>query len=376
MHRYIITPLLLCCLIAHAAADDIQLQKNHPDRHVVVKGDTLWGISGKFLKNPWQWPKIWNMNRAQIKNPHWIYPGDVIVLDMSSGQPQLRLLSETVTLRPGIRVEALDKAAIPSISPDIIAPFLTQPLVIEQDELKDAPSIIAGPDNRVVLAPGTKIYINRINNGDGLLWHIYRPGKALIDPDTKASLGTEAIYLGDAEISKYGAPATGQVISAKEEIFAKDNLVAASDTIPASFIPHAPDSEISGRVLSIYGGLAETGSNSIVTINRGVNDGVEVGHVFAINRAGKLVQNPNAPKSKGFWAKFRETRSESKLRFDDGSKTTKEPKTEDADNTKFIKLPDERVGLLMVFRTFKQVSYALVMQASEPINVSDVIETP
>src|SRR5690349_4777792 len=150
MYKYIITLLSLCCLALPAAADDLQLQENHPDRYVVVKGDTLWGISGKFLKDPWKWPKIWKMNRQQIKNPHWIYPGDVIVLDTSSGQPQLRLLRETVTLQPGIREEPLEKAPIPTIAPNVISPFLSQPLVIENDELNGAPTIIAGQENRVV----------------------------------------------------------------------------------------------------------------------------------------------------------------------------------------------------------------------------------
>src|SRR5665647_514785 len=141
MFRSIITLLMFCCISFNTQAEEIALKNNHPDRHVVVKGDTLWGISGKFLKDPWQWPKVWKMNRDQIKNPHLIYPGDVIALDMSSGSPQLRLLRETVTLEPGIREEALEKAAVPTISPYIIAPFLSQPLVIENGVLNDAPII-------------------------------------------------------------------------------------------------------------------------------------------------------------------------------------------------------------------------------------------
>jgi len=150
---------MFCCLTAQAANKNIELQHSHPDSYVVVKGDTLWGISAKFLKNPWEWPHVWEMNKDEIKNPHWIYPGDVVVLDLSNGKPQLRLLRETIDLSPDIRVEPLDKEAIPTISPQIIGPFLNKPLVIESKDLDDAPTIIAGSDSRVALSHGNKVYI-------------------------------------------------------------------------------------------------------------------------------------------------------------------------------------------------------------------------
>ncbi|HQR60075.1 MAG TPA: LysM peptidoglycan-binding domain-containing protein, partial [Methylophilaceae bacterium] len=150
MNKYIIALLLLCCLAPVARADNIQLQDGHPDRYVVVKGDTLWGIAGRFLKDPWRWPQIWKMNREQIKNPHLIYPGDVVVLDVdSNGQPQLRLLRETITLEPGTMVEPLEKKPIPTISPGAIAPFLTQPLVVTEQELKEAPSIVGSANGNL-----------------------------------------------------------------------------------------------------------------------------------------------------------------------------------------------------------------------------------
>lgn len=355
MFRYIITPLLLCCLALPAAADDVQLQANHPDRYVVVKGDTLWGISAKFLKDPWQWPKVWRMNREQIKNPHRIYPGDVVVLDMSSGSPELRLLHETVTLQPGIREEKLEAEAIPTIAPNIIEPFLSQPLVIEPNQLNDAPTILAGPDNRVALSPGVKIYVNKIEEGDGLLWHIYRPGKGLVDPDTQELLGIEALYLGDARITKYGEPASAEILRAKQEIFAPDKLVAAEETLQTSYVPRAPDADIHGRIMSIYGGVAEAGRSAIVAINKGSIDGLEQGHVLAINRYGRYINGPQTKRLKKF--------------------SYAEEKSKKIDPT-LIKLPDERIGLLMVFRTFDRVSYALIMQASEPVNVLDIVQTP
>jgi hypothetical protein len=386
MHKTIITPrsfcclALLCCLALPAAADDVQLQENHPDRHVVVKGDTLWGISGKFLKDPWQWPKVWKMNRDQIKNPHLIYPGDVIALDMSSGSPQLRLLRETVTLEPGIREEALEKAAVPTISPYIIAPFLSQPLVIENGVLNDAPIIIGGQENRVVLSPGVKIYVDKIDEDKGTFWQVYRSGKELVDPITKEVLGTEAIYLGDAKVTNYGEPASAEIVRAKEEIFKGDKLVAATEESTASFIPRAPEEQIAGQILSIYSGVAEAGANAIVTLNRGSSDGLEEGHVLAIYREGKIIRNsiPTKGEQPYHWEKTKNPPYRwGKPSNNNSSASDKKPEgpVVELDPT-LIKLPSERVGLLMIFRIFDRVSYGLIMQASEPVNVLDLVQTP
>ena len=349
--KSIITLVILGCFTAISVADEILLRDNYPQRYVVVKGDTLWGISGRFLKDPWQWPKVWRMNKGEIKNPHLIYPGDVVYLDTSGKNPQLRLAHQTVVLKPGIVVEPLNVAAIPTISPSAIAPFLNQPLIIEKDQLEGAPSIIAGQDNRVALSPGVRIYVDNILETDKKDWNIYRQGKTLTDPDTKEVLGVEALYLGDAQITKVGQPASGQVIRAKEEIFVGDKLVEAVDNIPTSFVPHAPEFELHGRIISLYGGVAEVGPNAVVTINKGANDGLEQGHVLAVNRFGRTIKNPEIAKR----AKLKETNQ---------------------GIPKEIKLPDERVGLVMVFRTFERVSYGLIVEATEPINLLDAVETP
>ncbi|NOT14454.1 MAG: LysM peptidoglycan-binding domain-containing protein [Methylotenera sp.] len=388
MFRHIITLVLFACLSLPTYADEVALKANHPDRHVVVKGDTLWGISGKFLKDPWQWPKVWKLNKSQIKNPHLIYPGDVVFLDMSSGKPQLKLLRETVTLQPGVIEEPLARDAIPTIPLNVIAPFLSQPLVIEKDQLNTSPRIIAGQDNRVVLSPGTRIYINQIDEGDKLAWFIYRPGGDLVDPDTKAILGIEATYLGDAKITKYGAPASGEVTKAKEEIFVKDRLVPRNDDVITNFVPHAPDAQITGRIIGIYGGLAEAGPNSIVSMSRGSAEGIEVGHVLAVNRFGRIIKDPEPPKEteEERLAKAEEKPKLKELNFDvsrdESGKAVLNFKKEPAVTSEptlqpgMIKLPDERVGLVMVFRVFEHVSYGLVMQASLPINQHDVVTTP
>ena len=384
MKKRIITLLVLSCLSLNINADEITLQKNHPDRYTVVKGDTLWGISGKFLKDPWQWPKVWKMNRAEIKNPHRIYPGDVVVLDNSSGSPQLSLLHETVTLQPGAVEEPLEKEAIQTIAPNVIGPFLSQPLLIENGQLDTAPRIIAGPDNRVILSAGTRVYVNSIKEGDGLHWNVYRPGEQLTDPDSKEVLGTEAIYLGDVNIARFGAPATGDIVRAKEEIFTKDRLVVSQEEFKSSFVPHAPETQINGRIMRIYGGVAEGGPNTVVSINRGKKDGLEEGHVLAINRYGRVIKDPEY-KDQNTNKVVPEEKKLKELNFDvktgaDGKKIVNFEK--EAKQSQIVlqpgevKLPDERVGLLMIFRTFDRISYGLIMSTSDAIYTLDSVQTP
>lgn len=388
MFRSIITLLLFYCFTLQSIAAEVKLNPEHPQRHTVVKGDTLWGISAKFLKDPWLWPKVWKFNRAQIKNPHLIYPGDVVVLDLSSGQPELKLLRETITLQPGIIEEPLEKKAIPTIPLNAIAPFLNRPLIIEKDELADAPRIVAAKDDRVTLGAGSKIYINKIEENAGLDWFIYRPGAALIDPDTKETLGIEATYLGNARITQYGEPATAGITKSKEEILIKDRLVLSDDEAITNFVPHAPEDPIKGRIIKIYGGIAEAGPQSIVTINKGSIDGIEIGHVLAINRYGKIIQDPEFDKNKA--GRNNQTQDEQKnlneLNFDvsrdaDGKAVVnfeqKTPKNEDLKlEPGMIKLPDERIGLVMIFRVYDRVAYGLILQASEPVHNLDVVITP
>ena len=384
MNKRIITLLVLSCLSLSSFADEIALQKNHPDRYVVVKGDTLWGISAKFLKDPWQWPKVWKMNRAEIKNPHRIYPGDVVALDNSSGTPRLRLMHETVTLQPGAVEEPLAKEAIQTIAPSVIGPFLSQPLLIENGQLDSAPRIVSAQENRLILSPGTRVYINNIKDGSNTHWNVYRPGEQLTDPDTKEVLGTEAIYLGDVNIARFGAPATADIVRAKEEIFTKDRLVVSADEFKSSFVPHAPEAQINGRIMRIYGGVAEAGPNTVVSINRGKKDGLEEGHVLAINRYGRIIKDPEY-KATTSNKVVPEQKNLKELNLDvyqgpDGKTVVNLAK--DAVRAKAalaaneLKLPDERVGLLMIFRTFDRISYGLIMSSSDAISELDSVQTP
>jgi nucleoid-associated protein YgaU len=216
----------------------LKLQENAPDSYVVVKGDTLWGISGKFLKDAWRWPEIWKMNQEQIKNPHWIYPGDLIVLDMSGGDPRLRVVgrnggdgtanggsgrttsgaagsaaggsggTDVVKLSPRIRSEATSTDAIASIPASVIEPFLTQPLIIESNGLDKAPRVVATEESRVFLGAGNLAYVSGIGDNQDASWQFFRPGKPLVDPDTQKTLGYEALFLGTGRVEKSGDPAT------------------------------------------------------------------------------------------------------------------------------------------------------------------------
>ncbi|GBG13805.1 peptidoglycan-binding protein LysM [Novimethylophilus kurashikiensis] len=374
MKKRIITLLMLCGIATPSLADELKLQPNHPDRYVVVKGDTLWGISGKFLKDPWRWPQIWKMNRAQIKNPHWIYPGDVVVLDTSSGHPELRLLRQTVQLEPNVIVEPLDQAAVPPISPSVIAPFLSQPLIVEEQQLHDAPEIIGAPEGRLVLSSGYRAYVSNIKDGDQQTWQIYRPGEKLVDPDTKESLGYEAIYLGDAKVVRFGEPATVTITRSKQDINAGDKLVPASDTQISSYVPHAPDSEVKGRILTSYSGASEIGRDNIVTINRGSSDGLEEGHVLAVFSDGEVIAREKTKQEQDPRDHIPQVNLDIK-RGEDGKLIVNRRK-DDADEPDTIKLPDERAGLVMVFRTFEHVSYALVMQSERPMHVNDWVQNP
>lgn len=382
MRKPIIASLLLCCLSLSAWADTVRLRDDRPDQYVVVKGDTLWGIAARFLKDPWLWPKLWKLNRDQIRNPHLIYPGDVIALDLSGADPRLRLLRGEVRLKPGVRVEELEKQAIPTISPSVIAPFLSQPLVVEQDTLKTAPKIVAAEDGRLLIAPNMKVYVDKIEEGNGTNWHIYRPGRTFVDPDSKEVLGTEAVYIGDARVARYGNAATVQVTRSTQDANIGDRLTPQVERELVSFVPRAPDDTITGRVLSAYDGANTTGRNAIIAISRGSADGLEEGHVLAIHRGGTTL-----PPEKDTSGKPREGYINLERNEDGTVKRDEEGRiqlrfgTRPADGSSDpepvkIKLPDERIGLAMVFRTFERVSYALIMQSERAIETGDIVTTP
>ena len=387
---------------ANAKGDKVtqaDLAANAPDTYTVVKGDTLWGIASKFLKDPWKWPQIWQKNRDEIKDPHWIYPGDVIRLNRDGDSASLSLASRggaggpsggtaadaesnVVKIDPRTRIEALQEA-IPSIPGAVIGPFLTQPLVVEANGMDNAPMIVATGEGRVVVGAGDSAYADRIGTEDGINWQLYRPGNALRDPETGEVLGYEAKYLGDARVRRFGNPTTLDVLRAREEINRGDRLVAAREISYPTYMPRAPGKPIKGVIMSVEGGVSELGQFQVVTINRGARDGVEVGHVLAtlrrgpvVNRDGRVVE---APAPGGSWMSKLNWESRPTPVVPEVAPATPAPSGPSKTGVPArgnVKLPDERNGLLFVFRVFDKMSYGLIMRATKPIYVGDYVQTP
>lgn len=359
---------LICILLPILVyADELVIRENAPDRYVVVKGDTLWDISNKFFKDPWKWPQIWGFNKDSIKDPHWIYPGNVVFLDhvnktLHFGQ-QVKSTSSTATtptdvvlipaipantdmpitrnlnlekLSPEVRVVNADHDAIASIPANIIGPFLDKPLVIEADEFENAPTLIGTVEKRSLLSFGDTAFARNLPGDKGPLWQLYRPGKKYRDPDSGETLGYEAIYLGEANLQKHDEISTLKITKSVLDIQVGDNLIQSTVTLPNNYIPRAPSTKMSAKVMSIYGGMEQAGQNAIIVINKGKRDGLENGHVLA------LYKESESAKYKG----------------------------------NSYKLPAIRYGLVFVFRTFDKVSYALVMEVQNTVQLLDSLETP
>jgi hypothetical protein len=295
------------------------------------------------------------MNRDQIRNPHWIYPGDVLVLSTGpDGRPQLSLAAPveerpTIKLSPGIRTEPINTGAIPAIPPAIIDPFLTRPLVVDEGALERSPRIVGGPDSRVVLAAGYTIYATGLAEADGRNWQVYRPGKPLRSPGQKDVLGYEAVYLGDAVVDKFGEVATLVVLSSNQEIVAGDRLVQVPRERIVSYPPHSPERAINGRIIALPTTLVESGRDAVITVDLGAKDGIEIGHVIALYHDAGRIPAPGQPQSAAwkFWEE----------------KPT-------------LQLPPERIGLAFVFRVFDRVSYALVLNSTKQVELGDWVQKP
>ena len=329
---------------------DIKLQDNPPARYIVKRGDTLWGISGRFLKNPWKWPDVWGVNRDLVKNPHLIYPGDVIILDLSGATPRLRLegmadggLSrwygyelQMTKLEPRIRAQGLH-AAIPTIPAKDLEPFLSRPLVVDPSAIARSPKIVATIDARVVLSAGDMAYATGIDKSKGAYWNLYRPGRIFLDPDTGDELGYEAVYLGDAEVTSFGEISTVHITKAIQEVGMDDRLTIMPPQQNISYAPHAPERQVRGKVIagsdnSVY----EIAPLSVVILNRGARDGLEVGHILGLYR------------------------SEGAVALGD----------------RMVALPEQQYGLILVYRVFNKLSYGFVMSAKRQVNVNDVVKNP
>jgi LysM repeat protein len=345
--------------VAQAGVALADLAPNAPDVYTIKRGDTLWDISKLYLKTPWRWPELWGMNIDEVRNPHLIYPGQTLVLEKSGDRARLRMgqaagsSSEgaTVKLSPRVRSEA-SVEPITTVSLHLIAPFFQEMGLFNGDELALAPRIVAGPDERVILSKGDNAYVMGTIASERQ-WSVFRSARQLIDPTTKELLAYEARLLGSAEYVRAGetrsaadgttqvVPATFRITSVRSEIAAGDRLLAGPIIDPdINFVPRAPGKPVAGQVVSVYGDSLIAGQNQIVALNRGANAGIERGHVLAVLRDGRFVTDRN-----------------------DGRPTQ-------------VKLPDERHGLMLVFRVYDRVSYALLLNVQNPVRAGDKFEQP
>ncbi len=333
-----------------------ELSPNAPDSYTVKNRDTLWDISKLFLKSPWRWPELWGMNLDQIRNPHLIYPGQVLYLDKTGGRARLRMGKPvggggTDKLSPRVRSSDLGAGSLPSIPFGLIEPFLNEAVIFQNNELEVAPRIVAAPEGRVVLGKGDTAYV-RGDLSNGTDYRIFRQPKPLVDPTTKELLGYEAVYVGAAEYVRQGetrvdakgkseiVPATFTITNVKQEAGIGDRLALVPTREYTNYAPHAPQGAMDGQIVSLYGDALTAGQNQIVALNRGARDGMERGHVLALIHDGKRVVDT----------------------------------TETGKPT--IKLPDERHGLLFVFRVFDRMSYALILTVKEPVSPGDRFSQP
>ena len=349
--------ILVGVLSPHVFSEDELLKDDHPDRYMVQDGDTLWDIARMFLTDAWMWPEIWHVN-PDIENPHLIYPGDEIVLSYVDGQPQLSLqrgdasrtdrLSPAQTVRQGDRYHKVEPrirssrltSAIPAIPLDAIANLLTTGSIVEQYRLADAPYILSGTADRLIFGPGDELYARGDWDENTTVYGIFREGNVYIDPETDEVLGFEATQVGAAQItSRTGDIVTLKLTQVNTDVRIGDRLMPTEERrVESTFYPKSPGEQVDGVIMTVLGGVTQVGRSSVVVVNRGEENGLTVGDVLAIYKRGNV-------------ARDRVLRER-------------------------VRLPAERAGLLMVFRSFDKMAYGLVLQTEEPLRVGDVVRNP
>ncbi len=335
---------------------------DHPRQYVVQKGDTLWGIATLFLKDPWFWPEIWYQN-PQVANPHLIFPGDILTLIYIDGQPRIvvgkpgQVTQQQVTttsvasdadgplpvvkLSPSVRTETIE-ANIDTIPGDAIRQFLSKPRVITKKEFKDAPYILGSDDQHLILGQGNSVYIRGEIDKERVRYTVVREGEELVDPDSKEVLGYEAIYAGEVLINTYGDPAMGELTFTEREVLYGDRLLPTDKSkIDNIYFPRVPDRDLQGRIIHLPDALFGIAKLQVAVINRGGRDGLESGNLLAIYTKGMTVYD----------------------HYSRGKKVN-------------LDLPDVRSGVMMIFRTFDNVSYGLVLESTRVIHENDMVRTP
>lgn len=349
-----------------ATGSRLPLAPNAPDTYTVKTGDTLWGISQTFLNQPWYWPELWYLN-PQVKNPHLIYPGDVLSLVTVDGQPRLMVTqrgaagaaaSDVVTrgggqrLSPEVRSEPLAQA-ITTIPYNVVSAFMGRPSVISKEEVKSAPYLMGIRDKHIVAGAGDEVYARGLANvGEGMRYNIMHVDEPLYDPDDHDLLGYRGIYVGAAPVTAPGNPAKLRINDSVREILPGDKLFAETYKINMDFVPHAPSGAVDATVFAVDG-VFIVGRYDVVTINRGSKTGLDPGTVLAIYQAGEKVKDV-----------YSDGRSADPMHTPSG--TLK----------KNVKLPDERIGTVMIFKTYERMSYALIMDATHPVSIGDRIRNP
>ncbi|MGH8120712.1 MAG: LysM peptidoglycan-binding domain-containing protein [Gammaproteobacteria bacterium] len=382
-------------------ADTVEVKSDHPQSYVVQQGDTLWGISGKFLQHPWLWPQVWEAN-PQIDNPHLIYPGDVVSLQYKDGRPILSVARAVkdksgryVKLSPTVRSYEKEEA-IPTIPIDAIKQFLFRPLVVTDEEMDDWPYVVASYDEHLVAGAGNKIYVRGLpEDASDKRYAVYRKGKPYVNyrKDKDLILGYEALHVADAIIEKPGDPASAIIARSSREVLSGDRLaVESEEDVSANFIPTRPSQEVNANVISVIDGVSQIGQYQVVVLDVGANQGVEVGNVLGVYQSGKTVTDYVASKAK----EKEEDERRIKMQYEDVSPVDSAVSAiaNDVRDTKRafdrtdlvgymgrpgsqpeeVELPDEYAGVVMVFRTFENISYALVMETVSAIHVEDAVK--
>ncbi len=324
-------------------ADELALNPNHPERYVVVKGDTLWDISAKFLRDPWRWPEIWRIN-PEIANPHLIYPGDVILFSYQDGKPVLTVQRgrAAVKLTPQMRKTRID-SAIPSVPAAAVSQFISQPRIFTKEELNTLGYIISAEDERLIVGSGTKIYVRNLEMGESKDYSIFHIGEAYIHPETKEILGYEAKHVADAQLVAEGDPSTLVISHAHRETLIGDKVILTDeDASQQNFIPHAPEMSVKGKIVSIFEGVSRGGLYHSVVVDLGAKDGIEKGHVLSVQKQGIKIRDYLA-KSRG---------------------------------ERWVTTPSEEAALIMIFRVFDNISYGLVMNAVKDVRALDIVTSP
>jgi len=371
------------------SAQEVEVRSDHPDEYIVVSGDTLWDISGRFLVHPWQWPAIWQAN-PQIDNPHLIYPGDLISLVYIDGRPQLRV-SGTKRLSPSIRED--NRQAVNTIPLDAIDEFLRFPRVVSAEQLETLPYVVANNEQRINAVHGERTYVRGLtgNIGDEFviarLNFIYeqstnRDGEKSIKNVRRSKfgetyphenrganfawrkvqewaerpievLGYELWEIARGRVLKTGDPAVVEILGGRREVNTGDYILPVDTYVYDShFYPRAGDNIPDNlRVLAASESVYGVGHHGIVSVNAGARDGLQAGHTFSAFRPGeKIADIVKYPKA-----------------------TLKRQNARDDAN---VTLPDEYVGQVMVFRAFDKLSYGIVLEGKRPVSEGDRLRHP